>query len=213
VTDAVIKIVLAYLLGSVSGSLLLGQLRRVDIRTMGSGNAGGTNALRTQGIGFALGVVIIDVGKGWLAAGWLAALEMPGIAPLFTDYRAGLACGFAAVLGHCYPVFYGFRGGKGVATLLGVLIAVAIWCLPLFILTFLAAVVLTGFVGLGSILATLSLLPSMALLGPDPVANGYWVFAVAMAAFVVFTHRSNLLNMKHGEEQRFNQVMLRNWFK
>jgi len=212
-TDAVIKLLLAYLLGSVSGSLLLGRLRHVDIRTMGSGNAGGTNALRTQGFWFALLVVIIDVGKGWLAAYWLPGLELPAVAAEFTGYQASLVCGFGAVLGHCYPVFYGFRGGKGIATLMGALLAAAIWCMPLFMLTFIGVVLLTGYVGLGSVLATLSLLPSMVLLGPEPLPNGYWIFAVVLAVFVIFTHRSNLINMKRGEEHRFEQVMIRNWFK
>src|SRR5687768_1118739 len=103
-------LVAAYLLGSISGSLLLGRLRGVDIRTQGSGNAGGTNALRTQGWRFALGVVLIDVGKGALAAA-LAGFVVPGAS------HSGwtLAAVFAAVAGHVWPLFHGFRGGKGAA--------------------------------------------------------------------------------------------------
>ncbi|MCP4048589.1 MAG: acyl-phosphate glycerol 3-phosphate acyltransferase, partial [Gammaproteobacteria bacterium] len=76
------KIILSYLLGSVSGSLLLGKLKKVDIRGQGSGNAGGTNAFRTQGLIFALGVVVIDVGKGFIAAWWIAALDFGGSAAI-----------------------------------------------------------------------------------------------------------------------------------
>src|SRR4249919_393222 len=94
----------AYLLGSLSGSLLLGRLRGVDIRTQGSGNAGGTNALRTQGWRFALGTVLVDVGKGALAA-WLARR--------FGHDHWTLAVVLAAIAGHVWPVFHGFRGGKG----------------------------------------------------------------------------------------------------
>ena len=116
----------AYLLGSVSGSLVMGAFRHVDIRDSGSGNAGGTNAFRTQGLRFALGVVVIDIGKGALAAGllpWLGeVLAGPGTQP----EQTALACGFMAVVGHCYPVWHGFRGGKGAATAVG---GVLVWSL------------------------------------------------------------------------------------
>ena len=113
----IINSLLAYLLGSVSGSLLLGRLRHVDIRSAGSGNAGGTNAFRTQGFVFALGVVIIDIGKGVLAAllpGWFAWGSI-------AEPSAPLWCAMAAGVGHCYPVWHGFRGGKGAATAVGAL--------------------------------------------------------------------------------------------
>src|SRR5689334_24175194 len=110
-----LKVLLAYLLGSVVGSLVLGRLKGVDIRQMGSGNAGATNALRTQGKGFAIAVFIIDIAKGWLASGWLPGLVIPGLSGAGEMPPAGLsawlpaACGFAAILGHCFPVWHGFR--------------------------------------------------------------------------------------------------------
>jgi len=119
--DCFIKIILAYLLGSVSGSLLLGRLRGVDIRTQGSGNAGGTNALRTQGVVFALAVIVIDIGKGVLATGWLPGLHLPGLEgrdAIATEVTA-VACGLAAIIGHMVPIYFGFRGGKGAATAVG----------------------------------------------------------------------------------------------
>ena len=111
---SVLAVAVAYLLGSASGALLVGALRGgIDIRTLGSGNAGGTNALRTQGAGFALAVVVIDLGKGWIAAALL-----PLAAARFGAVPAGLpaACAFAAMVGHVWPVWHGFRGGKGAAT-------------------------------------------------------------------------------------------------
>ena len=98
--DLLLKVVVAYLLGSVSGSMVMGAFRHVDIRESGSGNAGGTNAFRTQGFWFALGVVIIDIGKGALAAGALPAIDigLPG-GQVGSTYQQ-LACGFAAVVGH-----------------------------------------------------------------------------------------------------------------
>ncbi len=120
--DFIIKVVLAYLLGSVVGSLVVGRLRGgVDIRKLGSGNPGSTNALRTQGLAFGIWVIIIDVAKGWIAAALLPGLVIPGIPPASGAPAAWLtaACAFAAILGHVFPVWHGFRGGKGVATLVG----------------------------------------------------------------------------------------------
>ena len=189
---------LAYLLGSVSGSLLLGKWRGVDIRTLGSGNAGGTNAFRTQGAWFALGVVLIDIGKGALAAG-LAAWLLPGHAGLM------LAAVFAAVLGHIWPVFHGFRGGKGAATLVGGL-AIA-WpqvLLPL-LAVWLLCLLLSGYVGLSTVLAALSLPVSAAWLAADA---GHWLFALASAALLVFSHRANLQRLRAGTESRFEKARL-----
>jgi glycerol-3-phosphate acyltransferase PlsY len=138
------KLLVAYLIGSVSGSLLLGRWRGVDIRTLGSGNAGGTNALRTQGLRFALGVMLIDVGKGALAT-WIG---LQGEAEATMALRVALCCGFAAVLGHVWPIFHGFRGGKGVATVIGLLLV--LW--PMLLLPMIGVFAwfyACGYVGLG----------------------------------------------------------------
>ncbi len=143
--EYLLRILLAYLLGSVNGSLLLGRLRGVDIRTMGSGNAGGTNALRTQGVWFAAGAVLIDVAKGYLAV-YLSGL---GVSPV-----AGLpeACAAAAVVGHVYPLWHGFRGGKGAATLLGSIAALAPWLLGVALAIWLLGMLVSGYVGLSTML-------------------------------------------------------------
>lgn len=186
----------AYLLGSLSGSLLLGRLRGVDIRTLGSGNAGGTNALRTQGWAFALGTVLVDVGKGALAV-WLARR--------YGGESSGLpyAAGAAAVLGHVWPVFHGFRGGKGAGTLVGAL--AVLWPLSLAAVlgTWLLALVLTGFVGLSTVLAAAALVPMALATGAGPARLA---FALGMAAFIVFTHRGNLARLRAGTEYRFERV-------
>lgn len=121
-------VVTAYLLGSLSGSLLLGRRRGVDIRTQGSGNAGGTNAFRTQGPAFGLGVVLIDIGKGVLAA-WLARALAPTDS-VFDPAAHGYAAVIAAMLGHVWPLWHGFRGGKGAAPLVGGLFVVWPWVTP-----------------------------------------------------------------------------------
>ncbi len=211
-----IKLIIAYLLGSVSGSLLLGRVKRVDIREMGSGNAGGTNALRTQGFWFALAVLVIDIGKGWLAAAWLPLVPLPFDSvteAIVSPFALSLACGFCAILGHCYPLYHGFRGGKGVATLMGVLLAVAAYAIPVFLAVFALTLLLTGWVGLASMLGAVSLVPAVALAGPDPLPVSLGIFAVALALFVIYTHRSNLRNMRRGEEYRFERARIRNWFR
>src|SRR5688572_28290925 len=150
------KTLLAYLLGSIIGSLIVGQLRGgIDIRTMGSGNAGGTNALRTQGLAFAIWVIVIDTGKGWVAAGLLPGLELPliGIDPAIDRVWLAVACASAVAVGHVYPVWYGFRGGKGAATLVGVVLGLKPAALIPVLIVWLIVVMLTGFVGLATMIA------------------------------------------------------------
>lgn len=194
---------LAYLLGSVSGSLTLGRLRGVDIRTQGSGNAGGTNAFRTQGWRFALLVVLVDIGKGALAVALTLWLWRDGMRLSAPELAA--CSGVAAVLGHTWPVFFGFRGGKGAGTLVGAL--AVLWpmaVLPLFGL-WLLVLTATGYVGLATICAGL-LLPVLAWLWAMPP----WAVAFALfaAAFLLFTHRSNLVRLLQGSENRFERVRI-----
>jgi acyl phosphate:glycerol-3-phosphate acyltransferase len=195
----ILILVSSYLLGSISGSLLLGRFRGVDIRKQGSGNAGGTNAFRTQGFKFALGVVLIDIGKGALAA--YLALRFS-----WSDHPAvPLLAVLCAVLGHVWPVFHGFRGGKGAATLVGglllawpisVLVLVLVWCLCL---TF------TGYVGLSTVLAGFSLL-LVALISKAPMP--ILMFSVTAALLMLFTHRSNMQRLIQKNEYRFEKIML-----
>jgi acyl phosphate:glycerol-3-phosphate acyltransferase len=203
-----IKTLLAYLLGSVLGSLVMGRLRGVDIREQGSGNAGGTNALRTQGWRFALGVVAIDVGKALLAAGVLPSLDLPGIGIDPTVGRDWLAvsCAAAVVFGHVYPVWHEFRGGKGAATLLGAVAVLAPSALLPVVLVWLGCVMLTGFVGLGTILGTATLPVFFAL--SQPRSDALVVFGIAVTAFVIYTHRSNLARMRAGDENRARRLWL-----
>ena len=194
-------LLLAYLSGSVSGSLTLGRLRGVDIRTQGSGNAGGTNAFRTQGAKFALGVVLIDIGKGALAA-WLALRFAPVDGVLSVRTVAWLAA-LAAALGHVWPLWHGFRGGKGVGTLLGgVAVLWPVALLPLF-LVWVCVLVASGYVGLASIIATACLLPLAVWLRADVATQA---FAAVAALLVLFTHRANVQRLRAGTESRFERV-------
>jgi glycerol-3-phosphate acyltransferase PlsY len=192
----------------VIGSLLLGSLRGVDIRTQGSGNAGGTNALRTQGWVFALGVVVVDVGKALLAVGVLPGLDLPGVGvdPGLDREWLAVVCAAAVVFGHVYPVWYEFRGGKGAATLIGAVAVLAPLGLVPVLLVWLATVMLTGYVGLGTMLGTATLPVYLAFDTPRSVP--LVVFGVVMAAFIVFTHRSNLQRMREGVENRARRLWI-----
>jgi glycerol-3-phosphate acyltransferase PlsY len=194
----------AYLVGSIAGSLLLGRLVGVDIRTRGSGNAGGTNAFRTVGWRFALGVVAIDIGKGALAAAIGLAAHTPD-APL-SSHALALACVGAAVFGHTWPVFFGFRGGKGAGTLVGGLLL--LWpasVLPL-LAVWLLLLTLTGYVGLATICAGFALVGVAWWHGAREIADARLVFALCAAAFLLFTHRQNVARLLAGNEHRFERV-------
>ena len=204
-----IKIALSYLLGSVSGSMVVGSLRQVDIREQGSGNAGGTNAFRTQGFQFALFVVLIDIGKGFLAAWLLPQFDLGKLdADISLDVQM-LSCGFAVVVGHCFPLWHGFRGGKGAATTVGALLFIHPLVVIPMITVWLIVLVLTGWVGLATILAAVTMVP--AFLWMDGASGPLWL-GIALAVFLIFTHRSNITDMLNGTEYRFKKIMLRNWF-
>lgn len=198
-----IILVAAYLLGSLSGSLMFGRLRGVDIRTQGSGNAGGTNALRTQGWKFAIAVVAFDLLKGGVAA-WLALRYAPREAALSVTAH-GYAAAFAAILGHVWPIWHGFRGGKGAATLAGAVLVLWPWIAPLVFLAWAIAIVVGGYVGLATVLAGLSL-AALALVF-DGAPSRLW-FCLAAAALMVVMHRGNLLRLLRGEESRFERARL-----
>jgi len=211
VIELLLKVLASYLLGSLIGGLIVGKLRGgVDIRTLGSGNAGGTNALRTQGKSFALWVMLIDIGKGIVATRVIAPLSLQGLGLADAgDLREWLPvlCGLAAILGHVYPVWYGFRGGKGVATLIGVVFGVEPILLVTVLLVWLVMVVLFGFVSLASIVAAVSIAFVVAATGMQPYTP-LLSFGVAVAVLVAFTHRSNLARLRAGTEPRARRLWL-----
>lgn len=202
-----LKALVAYLVGSVSGALTIGALRGgVDIRDEGSGNAGGTNALRTQGVLFALGVVIIDIGKGFIAAYWVPFFDWPP-ADVAVDRRWLIAaCGAAAVIGHIWPFWHGFRGGKGAGTLVGVFAAMAPKILAPVLVVWLVCVISSGYVGLSTMAAATAGAAAAFWLYPGQPSIA--TFAAAMAALIVFTHRSNIRRMLSGNENRMDRLML-----
>ena len=205
-----VKFLLSYFVGSVMGSMLVGWFRGgVDIRTMGSGNAGGTNALRTQGWIFALGVVIIDVGKGALGAGVVPGLNLPyvGTDPTLSREWLTLCCAAAAVIGHGWPMWHNFRGGKGAATLAGTFLVLSPELLLPVLLAW--AIVLTsfGYVGFATIAATITA-PILIAATRFPDDQPLFIYCVTMVLMIIFTHRSNLQRMRDGSESRQVRLML-----
>jgi acyl phosphate:glycerol-3-phosphate acyltransferase len=209
-----LKFTLAYLLGAVLGSMLVGYLRGgVDIRKVGSGNPGGTNALRTQGKAFALWVMLIDVGKGVLAASVIPPLVLPaiGIDPDLDRSTVVYAVAFAAIVGHVFPVWFGFRGGKGGATAAGLVFYLAPMAGAVMLGAWILIVLLTGFVGLATIGAALVALVVIAMTAL-PGQPGLVVFAVATASLIVYAHRGNIVRMANGTESRFSRPLVTRLF-
>jgi glycerol-3-phosphate acyltransferase PlsY len=203
-----VKLLIAYLLGTLLGSLILGRLRGVDIRSMGSGNAGATNALRTQGKLFGFLVLAIDIAKGMATVWWLPSAALPGVGIDLNVSREWLtaACGFAVIVGHVYPVWFEFRGGKGAATVIGVVAAMDLRLLLPLLLSWILVLLLSGYVGLATMLSTVVLAVAVVVVQPNNVP--LCTFCAAVAVFVIFTHRSNIARMRAGKENRVRRLWL-----
>jgi len=202
-----LKFTLAYFLGSVMGALVVGRLRGgIDIRQMGSGNAGGTNALRTQGKAFAAGVMLVDVGKGILAVALIPPLDLPllGIDPAVDRSLVLHAVALAAILGHVFPVWHGFKGGKGGATAAGLVLYLAPALGLAVVGLWLAIVFFSGLVGLATMSATVAAAVYLGLFSL-PERLSLFVFACLVAALSLYTHRANIQRMLQGKESRFSR--------
>lgn len=198
----VIVTIIAYLIGSICFSVIFSKkFAGFDVREKGSGNAGATNVLRSVGKKAALLTVICDCLKGVVAVfiGWLASKMVSGTDASLLVQLAGLA----VVLGHTFPIFYNFKGGKGVATSLGVLLIIN-WKIGLICLVFaLVLMALTKFVSLGSVSAAV-LFPVLTIFIHTNyiVSGGYFVFALFLALFVIFNHRENIKRLLSGTENK-----------
>lgn len=189
----VVPVILGYLLGAVSFSFLLGKLiKGIDIREHGSGNAGATNTLRVLGVGPAIAVLLLDGGKGMLAV-WLARWLAPD-----TLYVAVLS-GLFAIIGHNWPVYFGFRGGKGIATTIGVMAMLAFWPALYAGIIAILSIVITRFVSLGSLLFAFFLPIFIFALQYDPLIG--WA-AIVLCAFAFVRHRTNIVKLVQGKEHK-----------
>jgi len=205
-----ILLVLSYLLGAFPSSVVYGKLfRGVDIRKQGSGNAGGTNAWRVLGWQVGLPVMLTDVVKGALASVLIARIPL-GPLP-FEFSTVALLCGLAAVLGHVFPIYIGFRGGKGVATAAGMLVVNAPIPVACALGVFALMLFLFGKVSLGSILAAVSL-PISVFFIDRFTSIDYPVLLMALTIglvlFIMHTHWSNIRRLVKGEEKGFPKLQL-----
>ena len=201
---------IAYLLGSISFSIIFTQkFAHVDVRTKGSGNAGSTNVLRVAGKKAAALTLLCDVLKGVVAI--LIAFLIGKIIKADSNIHAILCqiAGILVVIGHTFPVFFKFKGGKGVATSLGVLLTIN-WRLGLICLVFaLVIMIITKIVSLGSISAAV-LFPVLCMFVPWSFIVStdnhlsYIVFSFILAFLVIFNHRSNIVRLKNGKENKLN---------
>ena len=186
----IVPVVIAYLLGNISPSIILGKIHGIDIKKEGSGNAGTTNALRVLGKKAALITLVIDIGKGVLAV---------IIGRLVGGAAVGYICALAVFCGHIWPCFYSFKGGKGVATAFGALLSVN-WMLGLAALAVVAVgLALTQRMSVGSLLGAITFPILCWLLEPDFI----WIGSV-MALIVLIKHRANIGRLLRGEEPKMS---------
>ena len=186
----IVPVVIAYLMGNISPSIILGKIHGIDIKKEGSGNAGTTNALRVLGKKAALITLVIDIGKGVLAV---------IIGRLVGGAAVGYICALAVFCGHIWPCFYSFKGGKGVATAFGALLSVN-WMLGLAALAVVAAgLALTQRMSVGSLLGAITFPILCWLLEPDFI----WIGSV-MALIVLIKHRANIGRLLRGEEPKMS---------
>lgn len=200
----------SYLAGAIPASIIAGKIARgrdFDIRAHGSGNAGGTNVLRVLGWKAGVAVMLIDAFKGFAATLWLSKWQPFGPAPIEAEVMA-ILCGVAAVIGHVWTVFAGFRGGKGVGTATGMVVALypvaALICFAVFV----AVVYFTRYVSLGSLTAS-ACLPLILWIGEKffmkHVPAPMFQFSLALVALIFYTHRHNIRRLLAGTENRFGR--------
>tara|TARA_S200000501_G_scaffold378908_1_gene444841 strand:+ start:7551 stop:8198 length:648 start_codon:yes stop_codon:yes gene_type:complete len=208
INNTILNIFLSYLIGSFSGSLFLGKLKGVDIRKHGSGNAGGTNAFRTQGFVFALGVLMIDILKGYICAKYISYFMLLNSEYIGTSELNILLCGLSAIIGHVYPVYHKFKGGKGAGAAIGMLLALHPTSVGIALLHWIIILILTGFVGFGTMVAASSIPIYLYISGENLTFNYYPILSIFLALFIIFTHRSNILRMINGNENQFEKAMI-----
>lgn len=198
--NLILAVVFAYLLGSIPTAVWVGKIfYNIDVRDHGSGNAGATNTFRVLGKTAGIPVLCVDILKGVLAVSLANRVPLPVDAP-FDTVTFQIFLGLAALLGHIFPIYAKFKGGKGIATLLGIMLGIipipTLICLGVFVLVF----VLSKYVSLGSIIASILLPILLIFIIPTPLSMQ--IFGVAVAIMVVVTHRKNIKRLINNEENK-----------
>ena len=196
-------IILSYLAGSFPTSIIVSRLfKGIDIREFGSGNAGATNVYRIIGWQAALITVIVDIGKGTLATVLISQLRLSAAPDIFPSLFQIIG-GVSAILGHSYPIFAGFRGGKGVGMVVGLYPLIFLICLGVFILL----VISTGLVSLASMSAAVTLTICVYLL-KGSTDLPLLIFSIAIPLFIIYTHRENIQRLIKGEEKSLDNLKI-----
>lgn len=201
---SVSALLLAYLFGSIPTAVWIGQaFYGVDVREYGSGNAGATNTFRVLGKKAGIAVMILDISKGYTATNlaYLIGLSVtgPNNSVQFVNYQ--LALGVTAVMGHLFPVFAGFRGGKGIATLFGMILAVQTEAALLCVLTFTIVLLITNYVSLSSILAGFSFPLSIIFIFHSPIRS-VLLYGMCICVLILVTHQKNIERLLKGKESK-----------
>ena len=205
-TELILFLLLAYLTGAFPSAVWVGKtFYKKDVREYGSGNAGATNTFRVLGKKAGIPVLIMDVFKGWLAVNYVfflsthsALVEVPALL-----FETKLAFGIAAVIGHLFPVYTGFRGGKGIATLLGLLIGLSPIAALVSIIVFVIVFIISKYVSLGSIIASIIFpLVVFFLLNEKDVNSSLEIFSVFVPILTLITHQKNIERLVRGEENK-----------
>ena len=200
-TETLLLVLLAYLTGAFPSAVWVGKtFYKIDVREFGSGNAGATNTFRVLGKKAGIPVLIMDIFKGWLCVNYISFLtNIPQSAEAVFEIQ--LAFGIAAVIGHLFPVYTGFRGGKGIATLLGLLIGLHAIAALYSILVFVIIFIISKYVSLGSIIASLAF-PILVILILGSTNVSLNLFALFVPVLSLITHQKNIERLLRGEETK-----------
>lgn len=200
-TETLLFVLLAYLTGAFPSAVWVGKtFYKIDVREFGSGNAGATNTFRVLGKKAGIPVLIMDIFKGWLSVNYISFLtNIPESAEAVFEIK--LAFGIAAVIGHLFPIYTGFRGGKGIATLLGLLIGLHAVAALYSILVFVIVFIISKYVSLGSIIASIAFpILVILILGSTNISLNLFAFFVPILSLI--THQKNIERLLRGEETK-----------
>jgi glycerol-3-phosphate acyltransferase PlsY len=195
-------LIFAYMLGSLPSAVWIGKMfYGVDVREFGSGNAGATNAFRVLGKKAGIPVLILDILKGWIAVNMTFYLldDAPGSEPYI---NMQIVLGIAALFGHIFPVFAGFRGGKGIATLLGIMLAIQPSASAIAILVFILVFLVSGYVSLSSMVAGFSFPFIIMVLFNTSVVPSLLIFSFLIAILILVTHQKNIERLIKRQESK-----------
>lgn len=206
--ENIIFLVLSYCIGSLSFAVWVGKIfYKKDIREYGSGNAGATNTFRVLGKMAGSTVLFLDILKGWVSVNLIYFLG-DGFNPFLDivspeQFEMQLSCGVAAVIGHLFPIYIGFRGGKGIATLLGFMLGVQLIPAIICLLIFLACFFIFRYVSLSSIIASISFpIVIIFLQGDSPIYSSLFIFSIFVPILALITHQKNIERLIRGEENK-----------